>query len=105
MIVASISGKLIDNGKSRWLFSVGLILGQLTQNCWQVDKETQNSVEKIKNLLQSKPENISTTLVSDLEELILLTENKKLNIYTPTEGNQIYQLLKNLEQKFLFVGT
>ena len=100
VIITSISGKLIENGKSNWLFSVGLVLGQMTQNCCPINGKIQESIEKLKILLQVKPENVSTDLISNLEKLISLTENLKFNVYNPIEGNRIYQILKDLERKF-----
>lgn len=100
VIIASISGKLIGNEKLKWLFSVGSVLGKMTQNCCRVDGKIQESIETLKILLQAKPENISTDLISNLGKLILFTENPKLNIYNPIESNRLYQILKDLEQKF-----
>ncbi len=99
-IIASISGRLSNDEKSSWLFSVGLILGQMKQNCCWVDDEMQKSIAKIKTMLQSKPENISNHLVANLEKLVLYAENPKLNIYDSIKGNRIYQTLKCLEQIF-----
>ena len=99
-IIASISGKLINNEKSNWLFSVGLILGQMTQNCCRIDEKTQESIEKLKVSLQLKPKNISTDLVSNLEKLILFAENPKYNTYNPAEGSRFFKILLNLEAKF-----
>lgn len=100
VIITSISGKLIGNEKSNWLYSVGSVLGKMTQNCCRVDGKIQESIETLKILLQAKPENISTDLISNLEKLILFTENPKLNVYNPIEGNHIHHILKDLEQKF-----
>ncbi len=78
VIIASISGKLIGNEKSNWLFSVGLILGRMPQNCCRVDEKMRETIEKLKILLQAKPENISNELISNLEKLVLLSENPQL---------------------------
>ncbi len=99
-IIASISGKLINNEKSNWLFSVGLILGQMTQNCCRIDEKTRESIEKLKISLQLKPANISADLISDLEKLISSGEKPKFKTYNPIEGSRFYETLTDLEAKF-----
>ena len=102
-IIALISGKLSGTEKAEWLFSLGLALGEMKQNLNCPNKKIQDSIEKIRILLQSKPANASAFLVLNLEKLTLEAENPDFNACNTTEGTQIYKLLKEFEQKFPFI--
>lgn len=104
IIIASFRGKLSNNEKSIWLFEIGLGLAKIEQTCCRVDEEMQYSVSQIKILLQSKPENVSSSLISNLENFILLVENPNLDNYDAREGNQIYKLLTDLKKGFSYLG-
>lgn len=102
-VIVSIRAKLSNYEKSSWLFSVGLLIGKVKNNCCQNNSEMQNLAQELKILLLSKPENINSNLISTLERFILLVENPSLDTYNPNEGSQIYQVLQNVESKFPYL--
>jgi hypothetical protein len=104
IIVASFRGKLINDEKAFWLFEVGLVLAEIEQNCCWVDEEMQDLASQIKIHLQSKPRNVSSNLISNLEKFVLLAENPNLNNYNVLEENQIYKILKDLKERFSYLG-
>ncbi len=103
-VIASIQSKLSNKPKSAWLFSVGSVLGKLKENCCRVEEKTQISAQEIRVLIQTKPENISSGLISKLEKLVFYIENPPENTNPPAEDNKVYKTLKNLEQNFPLFG-
>lgn len=104
IFISSIRAKLMNDEKSSWLFSAGLLIGKVKNICCRKNSEMQDLAQEIKVHLLSKPKNINSSLISALEEFILLAENPNLDTYSPTEGSKIYQLLINVESKFPFWG-
>lgn len=103
-VIALIRGKLNNDEKASWLFSVGLAFAKVKQNCCRTDENMQNLIHRIEFLLHSKPSNVSTALVSNLEKIVFLARNPNLNTYSATEGDKIYQLLRNSEETFPYLG-
>ncbi len=66
-VSALIEGKLSSTNKSLWLFAVGREVGKLTKSYWDSRNE---SIEKIRILLLTIPENVSPSLKSSLENLL-----------------------------------
>jgi hypothetical protein len=103
-VIASIKSKLNDNPKSFWLFSLGLTLGKIKNSCCRSDDEMKTFSQDLRNFIQTKPENISPILISNLEKFILYAENPTLDNYNPNEGSKIRVTSRELEENFSTFG-
>lgn len=98
-IIASIQGKLSNNEKELWLFSVGLRLGKI-KGCCRTDSEKQEFIQQINFLIVSKPQNANSALILALERIVSFLENPNVDIY----DTQISSLLRDSENRFPFWG-
>lgn len=102
--VAMIRSKLSIDEKAAWLFEVGLIIGKAKSICCRVEDTMGDLTNDLKSLGESAPTNTSSILLDKLRRLVFLVENPKYRTYSPSEGNQIYQLLMDMEDHLPFIG-
>jgi TonB family protein len=101
---ASVENKLSSDPKSLWLFQVGILLNEMQAKCCQ-SENLKETISSLKIFLANSPANISPMLISKLENIINLSENPQLNIYDPTKGNKIYQVLREIGEKLPMLGN
>ncbi len=96
--------KLNNEHKKLWLFKVGMLLSDLQEWCCG-NQNIQKFVIELKALLINIPKNISPALISKLNNIVFLQENPNLNFYSPSDGNKIYQQLKDIMEKLPLLGN
>ena len=94
-LIALIRGKLIGNKKDKWLFEIGLILGELGDR--QNEENGKRSLEKIETLLLDAPEGLSPELILQLKNVVEFFE---------ISGEVImnYDFFESFEEKLPFLG-
>jgi Gram-negative bacterial TonB protein C-terminal len=100
---STIESKLSNEPKKLWLFHVGILLHELQSNCCG-QENLKEKVGVLKNLLVNIPENISRYLVTKLENIVYLYEKPQLNTYDSIKGNELYQQLKDIEERLSILG-
>jgi hypothetical protein len=100
---STIESKLSNEPKKLWLFHVGILLHELQSNCCG-QENLKEKVGALKNLLVNIPENISRYLVAKLENIVYLYEKPQLNTYDSIKGNELYQQLKDIEERLSILG-
>lgn len=79
-IRSSIEGKISDDAKKLWLFQVGILFAEIEDDCCRAENLNE-SIEKLKTLLISPPENISPLLIKKLNLLVELSEQTTTKTY------------------------
>jgi hypothetical protein len=101
-VVASITGKLSNELKSLWLFSLGLRLGNIKEST-NIETVREN-VNGMKMLMLSKPSNISEVLSQQIETLISYFNSHGTNESNNFDPIQLNVFLKEIEQDFPIFG-
>ena len=87
-----------------WLFEAGSAIAAVREKCCRFEHENHKLSGNLNELIISAPSNISAELVSHLGQLANLIENREEDTYSLTNGSRSYQLLKNMEPHFPFIG-
>jgi len=100
---ASIENKISNNPKKLWLFQVGILLNDMRTNCCR-DDNLKESISNLRMILLYAPENVSSSLIKKLKNLVWLSDNPQLNTYDPSSGNKFYQQLEDIYEKLSMLG-
>lgn len=90
-VISSIESKISSDDKKLWLFSVGRILGKISERSWDRENRIVN-MKELQPFLLSIPENISRRLVEQLQQLSSIQETEEFN----KKMVEIYQKLSFL---------
>lgn len=104
-IIASVKNKLINESKSRWLFSVGLILGEMRRNWNGNERELREGAAELELRLLSKPENVSKDLMKRLEHLAIMIKNSASLESGESKPFPFNKILNEIEQRFPMYGN
>lgn len=90
-VLSLIRGRLSDDEKSLWLFSLGKQLKVLETFHWDPSQKSE-AFREIDNLLNSRPENVSVHLANTLKDLIGENESSALNAKLLSLTERLYTL-------------
>ena len=102
--IASIRGKLSENEKSAWLFSVGLTLGKIVEDRNDIEGKNVEYINELRVAILSKPKKILPGLIQSLERLI---ENfDEDNAQTPGKfsDDSFQRTLREIEENLPMFG-
>lgn len=94
LVISSIKSKLLNDAKNTWLFSMGLLMADVSQAGFDMNQKLQN----LNTLIQLAPKDISETLLSDLRKLAMFVKRKPF----PTE--EFWQEFREIEKRFPGTG-
>lgn len=103
-VQAMIEGKLIEKPKEFWLFSLGKVLADVSLNTKQDEILRQAASQSLRLTIQTAPENTSSILITDLEQLIFLLENAEQDKYNSTVESKSNQIFNNILARMSYLG-